>query len=68
MEIHDVGLPSWQLELPGGMILKMTSAQGALFIPDEEETPDSVDIMQLRETIRVGNEMLANANAEIVRM
>jgi hypothetical protein len=36
MEIQDVGLPGWTLQLPNGMVLKMGSAQGVLIIPDQE--------------------------------
>ena len=39
MEIQDVGLPGWTLQLPNGMVLKMGSAQGVLIIPDEH-APD----------------------------
>jgi hypothetical protein len=36
MQIMDIGIPAWQIELPGGMILKMTSCQGVLIVPDPE--------------------------------
>jgi hypothetical protein len=63
MEIQDVGLPSWTLQLPNGMILKMGSAQGVLIIPDEAEVTPT----QAQEITRLQG-LLDFANATIEDM
>jgi hypothetical protein len=40
MQILDVGIPAWQIALPGGGILRMSSCQGVMIIDDPEPDKD----------------------------
>jgi len=69
VEIQDIGLPNWTLQLPHGMVLKMSSAQGVLLIPDDDEQPEDPDTLgAYRSEIKRLQGLLDFANATIEDM